>query len=210
MSDEMNDLAQGTFDLDEFVSGRGFPKAKVTLHTAVDAVQELVEANEKMTDIAQDREGLDKRSKQYKENQAEYAELEARAEELKKHIAETSLTFHLRGISPGHIKQVQKNIVAEATKANKAVDEGDENAEPYTEEMVADHLNADWIVAHIQTVAKGDGLKAAGPIKRANVLLWKQMLPEDQWVKLSDKVSELSFRSTYFDAAVNAGFLQKS
>jgi hypothetical protein len=200
MTDTLTEKAQGTFDLDEFVQGRGFPRDSVTVFTNEDAGYDYTAVQERLKELVQDKEKLGEatRSKAYRDILAEMAPLEEKAAALLEKIKESALTFHLRGISPGHIKKINKDVAKEAEK----------------EEWEQDHAaeEAGWriIAAHIIEVvnAKGETDKRSFDAERVGNL--EMILPESEWRKLDRKVAELSFKSAYLDVAVDAGFLPKS
>lgn len=187
-----------TFDLDEFVQGRGYPTDTVTVFTNADAAYAHAQIQERLTALAQDKEALDKRSAVYKEKQAEFADLEKQAADLKQKIVDSALTFSLRGIAPGHINKIIKDVNAEAA-AEKWV--GDEAERQATYRIMADH-----IISVTRADGKVDKRKFT-PERAANLDF---ALPESEWDKIDHKIRDLSFRSTYFDTAVDAGFLPKS
>lgn len=187
-----------TFDLDEFVQGRGYPTDTVTVFTNADAAYAHAQIQERLTVLAQERDTHDKRSKDYKERQAEFEILEAQAEELKQEVKDSAITFHLRGIAPGHIDKIIKDVNAEAADQKWVGNEAESQA---TYRIMADH-----IIKAVRADGKVDNRKFT-PERAANLDF---ALPESEWTKLDRKIRELSFKSTYFDSAVDAGFLQKS
>lgn len=192
MDDVLKHKAQGTFDLDTFVQGRGYPTNKRTLFTDADSAYELGQVNQRMAEIAQDKAHSKEPLK------SEYASLEKQAAVLREKIIETSLIFHLRGISPGHIKKVAKDVSVKAEKEDLSQDE------------VSDLLNYRWFAPHIIRVEKSDGSVDEGPFTPEIVETLEHSLPKSEWMKLNDAIAELSFQATYFDQAVDAGFLPKS
>ncbi len=187
-----------TFDLDEFVQGRGYPTDTETVFTNADAAYEHAKVQDRLTALAQDRDALDKRSTVYKEKQAEFEALEIQAAELKQKVLDSALTFHLRGISSGHINKILKDVNAEAA-AEKWV--GNEAESQATYRIMADH---------IIRVVRADGKVDARKFTADRAANLDFTLPESEWTKLDLKIRELSFKSTYFDSAVDAGFLPKS
>lgn len=187
-----------TFDLDEFVQGRGYPTDTVTVFTNADAAYEHAQIQERLTTLAQERDTHDKRSKDYKERQAEFESLETRAEELKEKVKNSAITFHLRGIAPGHINKIIKDVNAEAADQKWVGNEAESQA---TYRIMAAH-----VVKAVRSDGKVDS-RLFTPERAENLDF---LLPESEWTKLDHKIRELSFRSTYFDSAVDAGFLQKS
>lgn len=205
MSDEQTTPTQETFSLDEFVQGRGFPEADVTVFTNADAGYEYSKAQERMKELADERIVLGEatRSKRYKENKAEYDEIEAKAEALKEQVKASALTFHLRGIAPGHIKKITADVQREQEKRL-------EDEDPWSEQEASDALTHRWFAPHIIRVTKADGAVNSGPFTQDTIAALEFSLPPSQFKKLNDKISDLSFQSAYFDRMVDAGFLPKS
>lgn len=187
-----------TFDLDEFVQGRGYPTDTETVFTNADAAYAHAQIQERLTTLAQQRDTHDKRSKDYKERQAEFEALEAQAAELKQKVKDSAITFHLRGIAPGHIDKIIKDVNAEAADQKWVGNEAESQA---TYRIMA---------AHIVKAVRADGKVDARKFTAERAENLDFTLPESEWTKLDHKVRELSFRSTYFDSAVDAGFLPKS
>lgn len=200
MTDAQNAMEQGTFDLDEFVQGRGFPRDTVTLFTNADAAYEYTQIQERLTALAQDKEKLGEapRSRAYKDVLEEMAPLEKQAEELMEAIKASALTFHLRGIAPGHIKKIVKDVSKEGEKEGMA------------EWEITAETTYRVIAPHIIKVVRADGAEDPRGFTPERVETLESVLPESEWDKLDQKVQQLSFQSTYFDAAVDAGFLPKS
>lgn len=194
MTDTQNELEQGTFDLDAFVQGRGFPTDTVTVFTNDDAAHKLAKVNARLTEIAQNPAHTKKPLKD------EFALLETQASELKDAIRASALTFHLRGISPGHIKKITKDVVKDQAKEDNAWDEGE----------AEDILNFRWLTPHIIKVVNASGDADERVFTEERVENLANLLPTSEWKKLTEAVSDLSFKSVVFDAAVDAGFLPKS
>lgn len=198
MDDVMNAKEQGTFNLDEFVQGRGFPRDTVTVFTDEDAGYDYTAVQKRLTDLAQDKDALDKRSSEYKEKQVEFKELEAKAAELLERIKASALTFHLRGIAPGHIKKINKDVLAEAEK------------EEWDESHAGSVSSWRIIAAHIIKAVNAAGDEDKSKFTEERVENLEMVLPESEWTKLDRKCMDLSFKSTYFDSVVDAGFLPRS
>lgn len=198
MTDAQNAMEPGTFDLDEFVQGRGFPRDTVTVFTNADAAYERAQVEKRLTTLAQDKEKLNKNSTLYKETQAEFKELEDRSAELMEDIKASALVFHLRGISPGHIKKINKDVYEESQK------------EEWDEVTTASTASYRIVAPHIIKVIRADGAEDNRQFTPDRVETLEMTLPESEWNKLDRKVMEMSFKSAYFDAAVDAGFLPKS
>jgi len=188
----MDELAQGTFDLDAFVQGRGFPTDTVTVFTNADAAYERAQIQKRLTEIAQDPAHTRKPLKD------EFKALETKADELMEAIKASALTFHLRGISPGHIKKITGDVVKEQADAN------------WNEGEAEDILNFRWLAPHIIKVVNAKGEEDKRSFDEARVESLASVLPTSEWKKLMDAVTALSFNSVLFDQAVDAGFLPKS
>lgn len=190
--------AQGTFDLGETLEGRGFPTLDKTVYTNAQAAFELAQVQARLEEIAQDRDALTKGSKSYKEKQAEFADLEKQAEALKQDVLDSALHFHLRGISPGHLNQINRDVIKLA--------EEQEWDPAYTSR----YKTAAWCAPHIIRVTNAEGAVDSNTKSIDDVLRLMDWLPDSQWNILDAAIGQLSFDSAYFDAAVDPGFLQKS
>lgn len=198
MDDILEHKAQGTFDLTKHLEGRGFPTLDVTVFTDDKSAFELSEINDRLEEISQDREGLGKSTKRYKELQAEYDELDAKGNALREKILESRLDFHLRGISPGHIHKIQTDILKKAKK------------EEWTDYEITRATSAAWAAPQIIRVTNAAGEVDEHRFTPEDVENLMDMLPNTQWDKLDAALGRLSFQSSYLDAAVDPGFLQKS
>lgn len=200
MDDVENNKEQGSFNLDEFVQGRGFPRDTVTVFTNEDAGYDYTAVQERLTTLAQEKEKLEPatRSAAYKEKAQEFNALEEKAQELLEKIKESALTFHLRGISPGHIKKINKDVKKQA------------ETEELDQETAGEIAGWRIIAANIIKVTNAKGQEDNGPFTEERVANLEMTLPDSEWTKLDRKVAELSFKSAYFDSVVDAGFLPKS
>lgn len=190
----MDELEQGTFDLDAFVQGRGFPTDTVTVFTNADAAYALAPVNARLTEIAQDPKHNTKALKE------EAASLETRAQELKDEILASALTFHLRGISPGHIKKIIADV-------NKRVDDEDDELQS---EQAGEQATHEMFAPHIIKVVNAKGEVDQRKFTAERVAHLEGLLPPSEWNKLDDKIKELSFKTATFDQLTDAGFLPKS
>ncbi len=180
--------SKGTFQLTNVLKRRGFPEEQVVVYLDEDSAKELVTLNEQLTALAQSEE----------QNQEAYDTLDNLAQELAKAVRESALTFHLRGISPGHIEQIRKNIVKEFGQ------------EPEDQQEADDALAHEWIAAHIVRVVNVEGAADERVFKREDVEELEQLLPASEYAKIDRTVNNLSFRSAYIEQATDAGFLRKS
>jgi myosin heavy subunit len=229
--DDINEhKAQGTFSLTAHLEGRGYPTKDVTVFTDAESAFALAEINERLEALANDRsrmlkaakeaaaeeadllrqeakdrreaitaaEQSTKRTKAFKDLVKEYDALEAQADELREKVKESRLEFHLRGISPGHLNKIRKDIIKQAEK-----DESD------PDELGTLVSNA-WIAPQIISVTNAAGDKDEHVFTTDEVATIRDLLPESQWAKLDEAVSDLSFKSHYIDAAVDPGFLPRS
>jgi len=190
MDDVQNDLKQGTFDLDAFVQGRGFPTDTITVFTNDGAAHDLAKVEARLTEI-----GQNKNQKAFKE---EFAALEKEAEDLKDAIKASALVFHMRGISPGHIKKVSRDVMETQKK------------EEWDEDYAADQLNFRWTAPHIIEVVNAAGESDKRVFTPERVENLASMLPSSEWQKIVEAINNLSFRTAAFDQAADAGFLPKS
>lgn len=190
MDDVQNELKQGTFDLDAFVQGRGFPTDMVTVFTNAPAAHTLAKVEARLEEI-----GQSKNQKAFKE---EFAALEKQADDLKEAIKASALTFHMRGISPGHIKKVARDVAKEQEDAG------------WDQNEAEDVLNFRWMAPHIIKVVNAAGDEDQRQFTEERVVGLAEMLPTSEWQKLFEALNDLSFRTASFDVAADAGFLPKS
>jgi len=176
------------FSLTNALKRRGFPEEDVVVYLDEDAAHELVELNRAMTAIAQNENKSDETLEQYNA-------LELLADAMADRLRDSALTFHLRGISPGHIEQIRKNVVKEHG-------EDSENGS----EIVA----REWVAAHIVHVTDAEGNRDERLFTADDAEQLEYLLPTSEYQKIDKAVSNLSFRSAYIEQATDAGFLQKS
>lgn len=192
MDDTIDNKAQGVFDLDSFIQGRGFPVATETIYTDARSAYALGEVNEEMKVIAADPKHNTKALKE------RYASLEKEAEELANNVKASALTFSLRGIAPGHVKKIRADIIKQAAEEN------------WTDDERSLMLTCAWCAPHIISVTNAEGAKDERLFTAEIVRNLADMLPASEWEKLDAKIGRLTFDTTVFDAAVDAGFLPKS
>lgn len=180
--------SKGTFQLTNALKRRGFPEEQVVVYLDEDSAKELVGINDQLNALAQSAE----------QDQETYEALDTIAQELAKAVRDSALTFHLRGISPGHIEQTRKVILSEF------------GTEPDDLQEADTALAHEWIAAHIIRVVNAEGASDERLFKREDVEELEQLLPTSEYSKIDQTVNNLSFRSAYIEQATDAGFLRKS
>jgi len=180
--------AKGTFNLNDVLQGRGYPEDEVTVYTNVPAAYELQALNARLEEIAQAAE----------QDQETYNALDSLAQALKQEILDSQLTFHLRGISPGHIKKIMRSV-------NRMVRKGE-----LEEDEMVDYLDAAYIAPHIIKTVNAKGEVDERLFTVEDVQKIQEFLDDGQLLKINNAVRNLSFTAALFDAATDAGFLPKS
>lgn len=180
--------AKGNFNLTEVLQGRGYPEDEVTVYMNVSAAYELQALNSQLEAIAQAAE----------QDQETYDSLDALAQALKQEILDSAVTFHLRGISPGHIKKIMRSVNRLARKGELEEDE------------VPDYLDAAYIAPHVIKTVDAQGNVDERLFTVEDILKVQEFLDSGQMQKINDSVRNLSFTAALFDAATDAGFLPKS
>lgn len=193
--DDIREAVEGAqdksvFNLVNVIKGRGYPEDQVTVFTDVEAAYSLADLEESMKTIAASPEQAE-----YRE---EYNKLEEVAEELREEIRKSALTFHLRGISPGHIKKIMRAVHKQS------------KAEDMDQSEFDDLLEASYVAPHIIKVVDAEGNTEERVYTPQDVLDLIEYLDNQQYAKLSMAVGKLSFVAAQFDVTTDAGFLPKS
>lgn len=170
----------GNFNLGEFVKGRGYPQDTVEIYVDVESAYELSKLNDTLVRTT---------------DEAEVAELEAKAKELSDKILESKLTFRMRGIDQRQVERIE-----EASR-KKFEDESTEWVVDYMCELVASNIVS-------VTDAKGNVDERVFTGKDVEDL--RGYLSSEAWEKLMSTMQKLTLATGYFKGLTDAGFLQKS
>lgn len=190
MTDNVVDLAteaqkRGKFNLADTIKGRGFPEKSVDIYLDAASAYELEELNALMNNVT-DPEELDK--------------LNLKAQELKKKIVDSRLTFHMRGVSQHSVEYVTE----EADKLYPDLAEGVEDP------AWIRHYLAALVAKNIYKVTDAEGNEDESKFTTEEILELRGALPIDAWTGLVETMQKLTLASSYFDAITDAGFLPKS
>lgn len=174
--------SRGKFSLAEALAGRGFPTQDVSVYLNEDAGFQLVRLLEE--DPPQDQGALEA--------------FDSLLKQVVDEVEESRLTFSLRGISQGHINQIDKNV----RKENPDLDE--------TDVEFARVSNYAYMAPHIVRITDYSGDYEERRFTEDDVRGLHELLPASEWRKLTDATHQLSFASGIFEQATDAGFLRKS
>lgn len=166
MSTETTNLNPDDFDIIAFIEGSNYPEKTVTLYTNGKAALEL-------------RDETD----------------ESRIKELQKQIADSALTFTLRGLAPKVVEVMMNKM-----NVNSKDISDEERVKRFIEST--DALTAATIVKVVTADGRED--KRAWDTERAAAL--RGVLLQSEYEKLSEGVATVNFDGKLFDEAVDAGF----
>lgn len=175
---------KGTFSVLAAAKGIAYPKEEVVLFQDVKSAYEIGILERSMESLGKDDTEMINR-------------VDEEILELKKKVRASALTFHLTGLAPGVIEDIQTEIWGMYPKTE---DEGKSNL----------LINMSYIAASIQKVVDADDNEDVHLWTRDEVTDLRRTLPDESFDKLGEKVAELSFVGAYFDQATDADFLSKS
>lgn len=134
------------------------------------------------------------------EEQAEYDRLEAEALALKEELKASAVTLGLRGYS----REVTDAIHEKVNALHPS--NGDQPNPEW-----AKRYNAEIIAAAIEWTQKADEAERnTTPISAETVLQWRRDLPEESYLKLTERTSQVTLAVGLFESLENAGFLARS
>lgn len=172
-----------TFSVLDALNGTNYPTAEVTVYTAWQAAYEFRQWNA-MADAAQDGEVVN--------------EIEQRLAELREVIEASALTYHMRGFPP----KIHRKINA-LTRAKFKIDA---NTPINMDSEAFEHMNMLCIAESVTKVVNAQGEEESRRFTPEDVQAWMDNLHPDEFLKISDKVYELSYQSLAYDAAVTPDF----
>lgn len=176
---------KGTFNFTDVLNKRSYPTARVVVYLDVASIVKLAKINERLTKLAQSREN----------NDAEYEKYERLADKVKGAVLASALTIHLRGLDSGVVKALQ-------TKAQGAEDMDDDEKETFYFQLLTSQS--------ITKIEDAEGNVDQREFTIEDVEALQNTLPPEQFSLLDQKVGELTFETSFFEAAVDAGFLPTS
>lgn len=183
-------LAPEKFNLVDAIKGKSYPEDYIRVFMDEDAAYRLNKVNKELEVLA----NL-KRDKS-EDEQLVFEALEAEAESLRERLVATSLKFTLRGRE----RAVYDKIAEEARAAHPGEDE---------DEARAHAENVGCIAASLVSVENGQGLVDDHEFTAEEIDEISKAMPLGEWYRLLDLMMSLTFANSYFDAAVDAGFLSR-
>lgn len=189
-------LAPETFDVLDFVQGRGLPRTTVTLYTDVEAGQRLADLAASEEDNAKQAEsqGLGIADELVWVDPDE-------VEELRQRIESSAVIFHLRGLAPAAKTALRKSLVA---KHNYSESLPAEEQEAYFEEY-----SYTLIAKSIEKVTRADGAEDPKKWTPSRVEKFHEEYNETEYARLDSAVFDVNFKTDVFDRAASADFLSK-
>lgn len=189
-------LSPETFDVLEFVSGKGTPMDDITIYTDNEAGYRLAKLAEMEAASAKrgEVEGLGIADELDWVDPDEVAELSER-------ITSSALTFNLRGIAPAAKTAIRANLVAKHNFSEKTPAE-DNSAffEDFTCTLIA---------KTVTSVTKANGGTDSKPWTVERVGALREILNESEFQRLDTAVYSLNYNTDVYDRAVSADFLSK-
>jgi hypothetical protein len=177
-----------TFNLAEVIKERGYPSKEVTIYTDAEAAFSLVEIEDKMNELKEPDE-----------------ELEKQAQELAERVQASKLTFVMRGVSQGVVGVVER-IVEKADKLYKKP-EGDEDE--YATDWFKYYITS-LVASNVVKVIDSNGNVDESHFEYEEMLEIRNSLPSDSWGLLVSTMQKLTLATGYFKGLTDAGFLPKS
>jgi hypothetical protein len=170
----------GSFNLGEFVKGRGYPQDTVEIYVDVESAYELSKLNEKLVKATETEES---------------EKLEAEAKVLSDKILASKLIFNMRGIDQKHVEQIE-------VESKKKFEENDDN-------WIVDYM-CELVAANIVSVTDAQGKVDERIFTGQDVEELRSYLSSEAWDKVVGTMQKLTLATGYFKGLSDAGFLQKS
>lgn len=177
-------LTPKKFNIVDAIKGRSYPEDSITLYFDEQAAYELYLVNEQMSSLAQDEDGA--------QSPEGLEPLEEQAEALRQRIIESSYKFTLRGRD----RIVYDNIV-------------DDMEKNYQGDHRAREENIRCLAKSIVSVEDHEGNVDDHEFTDDEVRALYETLPRPEWDRLIHLLWSLTFANSYFDKAVDAGFLSR-
>lgn len=175
------------FSVIDFLTKRAMPEDSITVYTDAQSGYELKALE------AQDADERDPN----KSN-----EIAAKIEELREKIRASGLTFYLRGLPT----KVHRSINDEAFARFKIDPDADERPKPSVIAEAQDWTNYKTIAETIVKVESADGSVDDTRWDVEKVEGLRDWLPQEEYDRLFQRVSEIHFRALEFEQEVNADF----
>lgn len=165
-----------TFSVLDAAKNRSYPQDIVTVYTDAESAYQVNVLERKINDT--------------KDNE-ELEALAAEQDAFKALVKASGITFRLRGIDPGLVKRIGKEADAKFPD-----DIGDRN----------EFNNYSLIAAHIVDVTDADGAVDASRWDAESITGLRDLLPGEEFDKITNLMIELSFAAQLFDASVTPDF----
>lgn len=166
--------APETFDVLSFVEGSAYPTQTVTVYADPKGATDLLAANDERFEI--------------EKAHGDTTEIDARIEKLSAQVKASALTFELRGMPPGLVRDLY------AVKD----DDGDDAVVEAENKLIA---------GTIVNVTNAQGSRDTRVWDAEAVGKLRRFLKEGEFGKLVKGVIDTNFNATVFDQATDAGFL---
>ncbi len=180
-------LTPKKFNLLDAIQNKAYPEDIVTVFTDEEAAYELQRVNAHLTELAQHKDRDESVLEQY-------TALEAEAEEYRQRILDSSLKIHMRAVP----QPVYDRIIREV-EDDKTIDERDKGQV----------VNERAVAATILKIVDGTGAVDDHEFTGDEVRALRGALGTREWNLITEALFGLTFGATYFDSAVDAGFLSR-
>lgn len=174
-----------TFNLAEVIKERGYPSKEVTIYTDAEAAFDLVEIEDKMNELKEPDE-----------------ELEKQAEALAERVQASKLTFVMRGVGQGVVERIVE-------KADKLYKKPDSDEDEYATDWFKYYITS-LVASNVVKVIDADGNVDESHFEYEEMLEIRNNLPSDSWGLLVSTMQKLTLATGYFKGLTDAGFLPKS
>lgn len=171
--------AKGTFSILDAAKGIGYPSDTVTVYTDIEAAYLIKHYNMQAADEL-DPDKAD--------------EIDAKIKELKQRIADSAMTFTLRGYAPQVVAAINEEARAKF------------DVEDTSSGEAAEWCNYKYVAESIQLITDAEGNEDHTHWTPEKVKELAFLLPDGEFDKITAKMSELVFTAAYFDQAVDADF----
>ncbi len=175
---------KGTFSVLDAAKGISYPKEEVTVFQDIKSAYEIGILERSITDLGPEDSKI-------------IARVEKQITALRKKVKESALVFHMTGLSPGVIEDIQ----TEGQSMFPNDDDGSGSAL---------FINMSYVAASIQKVVDHEGNEDNHVWTRDEVIELRRTLPDESFDLLAQRMAAMSFAAAYFDASTDADFLSKS
>lgn len=176
------------FNLVDAIKGRSYPEDSIRVYLDEEAAYLLHQTENELS-------GLSKSQDQDAEGFRELLDDKQRqADEYRERLLATSLKFTLRG---------RDRVVYDRIQAQSEKDHPDDDRARALAE------NCGVMAASILSVENAEGAVDEHEFTAEEVESLYEIMPRNEWLRLLELLYSLTFANSYFDQAVNAGFLSR-